>query len=133
MRARLVRSSCGALFLVGQARRPTWDPSRGRREQSGWNEHVAFTNRLSDDGNIALGGPIGDVDGQHVVLVVPARSKDEACAIFADDPWRDRMLRMERSSPGRSGSAPITSRCSDGARKPARTCTCAPGIGRSSP
>ncbi len=38
------------------------------------------------DGTIPLAGPIGDIDGQHVVLVVNAASEDEARAIFTDDP-----------------------------------------------
>jgi uncharacterized protein YciI len=80
-------------FLFRQARGPTWDPSRGRHEQSGWNEHATFIDRLSDDGKIPLGGPVGDVDGQHAVLVVRAGSVDEARAMFADDPWTDSIPR----------------------------------------
>jgi uncharacterized protein YciI len=68
-------------------------PSRGRHEQSGWNEHATFIDRLSDDGKIPLGGPVGDVDGQHAVLVVRAGSVDEARAMFADDPWTDSIPR----------------------------------------
>jgi uncharacterized protein YciI len=86
-------------FLVRQARGPTWDPSRGRRQQSGWNDHVAFIGRLSGDGKIPLGGPVGDVDGQHVVLVVQADSEEAARAMFADDPWTDRILRTESVEP----------------------------------
>ena len=44
-----------------------------------------FIDQLNDEGKILLGGPIGDVDGQHVVLVVRASSEDEARALFADD------------------------------------------------
>jgi alkanesulfonate monooxygenase SsuD/methylene tetrahydromethanopterin reductase-like flavin-dependent oxidoreductase (luciferase family) len=76
-------------FLVRQAREPDLDPSRGRREQSGGNQHVAFIDGLSEDGQIPLGGPIGDVDGEHVVLVPQAGSEDEVRAMFADDPWMD--------------------------------------------
>lgn len=86
-------------FLVRQARGPDWDPSRGRREQSGWNQHVAFIDGLSEDGKIPLGGPIGDVDGEHVVLVVQAGSEDEVRAMFADDPWMDSILRIESVEP----------------------------------
>jgi hypothetical protein len=64
--------------------------------QSGWNEHATFIDRLSDDGKIPLGGPVGDVDGQHAVLVVRAGSVDEARAMFADDPWTDSILGIER-------------------------------------
>jgi uncharacterized protein YciI len=86
-------------FLVRQARGPAWDPSRGRREQSGWKQHAAFIDRLSEDGNIPLGGPTGDIDGQYVVLVVHASSEDEARAMFADDPWMDSILRIESVEP----------------------------------
>jgi uncharacterized protein YciI len=81
-------------FLVRQARGPTWDPSRGRRAQSGWDAHVAFINRLSENGKIPLGGPIGDVDGQHVMLIVRADSEHDVHAMFADDPWMDAILRI---------------------------------------
>ncbi len=86
-------------FLVRQARGPDWDPSRGRRDQSGWNQHEAFIDRLSEDGKIPLGGPVGDPDGQHAVLVVQAGSNDEARAVFADDPWMDSILRIESVEP----------------------------------
>jgi uncharacterized protein YciI len=86
-------------FLVRQARGPAWDPSRGRRGQSGWDQHAAFIDRLSKDGKIPLGGPVGDIDGQHAMLVVYAASEDEARAMFADDPWMDRILSIESVEP----------------------------------
>jgi len=86
-------------FLVRQARGPQWDPTRGRREQSGWNEHAAFVDRLSEDGKVLLGGPVGEVDGQDVVVVVDADSEAEARAIFTDDPWMDGVLRIESVEP----------------------------------
>jgi uncharacterized protein YciI len=76
-------------------RLPAWDASRGRREQSGWNDHAAFIDRLSEDGKILLAGPVGDIDGQHAVLVVSAASEDDARAMFADDPWTDSILSIE--------------------------------------
>ena len=82
-------------FLVRQARGPDWDPARGRREQIGWDQHVAFVDALSADGKIALGGPIGDVDGEYVVLVVYAMGEAEARALFADNPWMDSILKLE--------------------------------------
>jgi uncharacterized protein YciI len=86
-------------FLVRQARGPAWDPSRGRRDQLGWNQHAAFIDRLTDDGTIWLGGPIGDVDGEYVVLVVRASTLEEARALFADDPWLDSILTIESIEP----------------------------------
>jgi uncharacterized protein YciI len=86
-------------FLVRQARGPAWDPSRGRREQYGWDQHVAFIDRLSEDGKVRLGGPTGDIDGEYVVLVAHASSAEEARAMFADDPWMDSILRIESIEP----------------------------------
>ena len=86
-------------FLVRQARGPAWDSSCGRREQPGWDQHVAFIDRVSEDGRIALGGPVGEIDGEHVVLVVRAASEDEVRAMFADDPWMDNVLRIESVEP----------------------------------
>ena len=82
-------------FLVRQARGPDWDPSRGRREQIGWDQHVAFIDALSEDGKIPLGGPIGHVDGEYVELVVCAPGEAEARALFADDPWMGSILEIE--------------------------------------
>lgn len=85
--------------MVRQARGSAWEPSRGRREQSGWNKHVAFIDALSDDGKIPLGGPVGDFDGQHVVLIVQAGSEGAARAMFADDTWMDAILRIDGVEP----------------------------------
>jgi hypothetical protein len=57
----------------------------GRRGQAGWKEHGAFIDRLSDDGKVPLGGPGGEVDGQHVVPLRQAGSEAEARVLFADD------------------------------------------------
>jgi uncharacterized protein YciI len=82
-------------FLVRQVRGPDWDPSLGRREQAGWEAHAAFVDRLSEEGKVLLGGPVGDVDGQYVVLLVLADSAQDADAIFAADPWHDNVIRTE--------------------------------------
>jgi uncharacterized protein YciI len=86
-------------FLIRQARGPQWDASCGRREQPGWNEHAAFIDRLGEDGRILLAGPVGDVDGEHAVLVVQAVSEGDALALFADDPWLDTVLQIESVEP----------------------------------
>ena len=82
-------------FLVRQARGPRWDTSRSRREQAGWSDHAAFIEQLSESGRIPLGGPVGDVDGQHALLLVRAESEDEVREMLADDPWTDTVLRIE--------------------------------------
>jgi uncharacterized protein YciI len=63
------------------------------REQSQWNEHARFMNRLVDDGFILLGGPVAG--GQETFHVVDAESEQELRARFAADPWaQNGMLRV---------------------------------------
>src|SRR5436189_237193 len=59
-----------AYFLVKRAHGPSWDPSRLRREQAGWNEHAAFMDGLVDEAIVVLGGPVGEGDGDYAVLVM---------------------------------------------------------------
>jgi hypothetical protein len=49
-------------YLVTQAKGPTWDPARRRREQTGWDEHDAFMDALAAEGVMVLGGPVGERD-----------------------------------------------------------------------
>ena len=86
-------------FLVRHARGPAWDSSRGRRQQSGWDLHAAFIDRLSEDGKIPLGGPVGNIDGHYTVLVVRAVNEDEVRAMFVDDPWMGSVLTIENVEP----------------------------------
>jgi uncharacterized protein YciI len=79
-------------YLVTRARGPSWDWSRRRREQAGWDEHAAFMDRLVDDGFVVLGGPVGEGDGERVLHVVRARSEEEVRARLAEDPWGEDML-----------------------------------------
>ena len=79
-------------FLVRQRRGPEWDPSRGRREQAGWDRHVAFVDGLED--RVVIGGPIDDVDGEFVVLVVRAEDETDARAMFDADPWMGSILQI---------------------------------------
>jgi uncharacterized protein len=74
-----------AAFVVTEVSGPSWDASRARREQDGWDEHAAFMDALVDDGFVVLGGPIGD--GERVMLVVEAEDEDEVRRRFARDPW----------------------------------------------
>src|ERR1035438_8151540 len=91
----------------------------GRRGQAGWKEHGVFIDRLSDDGKVLRGGPVGEVDGQHVVPVVQAGSEAEAPALFRRRPWTDSILRIESVDSGTLRSAPTTSRRPDAAHKTA--------------
>src|SRR5207249_9770316 len=62
-------------FLVKRAHGPSWDPSRPRREQDGWDAHAEFMDRLVEEGFVVLGGPVGEGDGDYALQVVEAESE----------------------------------------------------------
>jgi uncharacterized protein YciI len=87
-------------FLVITTRGPSWDTARGRREQAGWHEHAAFMDALVERGTIILGGPLADPnDGDHTALLFQADSEDEIRRWMAEDPWSDRLLRIQDVQP----------------------------------
>jgi uncharacterized protein YciI len=81
-----------ALFLVRQRRGPAWDPAKGRREQAGWDRHAAFIDGLGE--RVVVGGPIDDVDGEFVLLLVRAADQADACGMFDADPWMGSVLEI---------------------------------------
>lgn len=86
-------------FLVTRAQGRSWDRSRLRREQVGWDEHAAFMDGLLADGFVVLGGPVGEGDGHSTLLVVEAESDAEVRARLAEDPWGEDMLATESIDP----------------------------------
>ena len=76
---------------------PQWDTSRPLEEQSGWDEHAAFMDRLVDTGFIVLGGPLGDEE--RVVHAVEAESEDAIRATLARDPWSETHLQIDTIEP----------------------------------
>jgi uncharacterized protein YciI len=86
-------------LLVEYGRGPAWDPSRRRREQSGWDQHAAFMDALTGEGLVVLGGPIGEEDGEKVLVVV--RGDDEAAvrARLDADPWLGGILTIASLRP----------------------------------
>jgi uncharacterized protein YciI len=82
-------------FLVRQARGPNWNPALGRREQVGWEQHAEFVDLLTDQGRVLLAGPLDDVDGEYVLLVVVAADSEDVRALLAADPWLDGVLRID--------------------------------------
>jgi uncharacterized protein YciI len=86
-------------WLVEEAKGPAWDPARGRREQAGWDDHAAFMDGLADDGFAVLGGPIGEGDGEIVLLVVAASDEDAVRARLAEDPWMETVLTIASIRP----------------------------------
>ena len=79
-------------YLVIRGKGPSWDHARARREQSGWDEHAAFMDALTDEGFVVLGGPIGEGDGEDTLQVVDAESEAVVRARLAEDPWGEDML-----------------------------------------
>jgi uncharacterized protein YciI len=82
-------------YAVTREQGPTWDVSRGLREQKCWDQHAGFMDALVDEGFVILGGPLGD--GTKTLLIVAAENEDEIVARLADDPWTPMgMLRIAR-------------------------------------
>jgi hypothetical protein len=86
-----------AFFALTEACGPGWDPSRGRREQDGWDEHAAFMDGLVEDGFVIVGGPVGS--GDRVLLLVEADDEEEIERRLAADPWLPGVLRIESIEP----------------------------------
>jgi uncharacterized protein YciI len=86
-------------YLVERAKGPAWDHSRPRREQDGWDEHAAFMDALAEEGFVVLGGPMGEGDGDNVLLVVEADSPETIQSRLAEDPWPEDVLRTESIRP----------------------------------
>lgn len=86
-------------FVVERARGPAWDHSRRRREQAGWDEHAAFMDALVDEGFVVLGGPMGEGDGENVLLIVDGDGEKGIHARLANDPWGEDMLTTVRVEP----------------------------------
>lgn len=74
-----------AVFAVTMDKGPSWDPTRERREQRGWDEHAEFMDDLVEGGFVILGGPIGD--GEQALVIVEAADDGEVAARLEGDPW----------------------------------------------
>jgi uncharacterized protein YciI len=86
-------------YLVELACGPGWDHSRRRREQDGWNEHAAFMDKLTEEGIIVLGGPIGEGEDGNALQIVDLPSEADVRARLAEDPWPETMLTIESIRP----------------------------------
>jgi uncharacterized protein YciI len=76
------------LFVINQIRGSAWDASKPIRWQALWDEHAEFMDQLTADGFIVLGGPLGDPEGE-AMLVVAAPDEETARTTLTRDPWRD--------------------------------------------
>jgi uncharacterized protein YciI len=86
-------------YLVTQAKGPGWDHARRRREQAGWDEHAAFMDALAAEGVVVLGGPVGERDGDDVLLVVDLPSEAAVRQRLATDPWAESVLVIKSVQP----------------------------------
>jgi uncharacterized protein YciI len=69
---------------------PEFDATRPLEEQSRWDEHAAFMDRLVDDGFIVLGGPLAAP--RRVAHAIEAESEKAVRETLARDPWSDTHL-----------------------------------------
>jgi len=70
------------------------------REQALWPEHAGFMNALAAEGFVVLGGPLGDGEGEEVLLVIHADSEAALRARLAADPWTEAgLLQVARVEP----------------------------------
>lgn len=74
-----------AIFAVRLVHGPRWDDTRLTREQSGWDQHAEFMDRLVDEGFVIIGGPVGD--GQQTLHAVDAADEHEIRTRLGLDPW----------------------------------------------
>ena len=86
-------------FLVVRAKGRSWDHSRARREQAGWEEHAEFMDGLAEEGFVVLGGPVGEGDGEDTLQVVDAGSEEAVRSRLAGDPWGEDMLETKSIEP----------------------------------
>ena len=75
-------------FVVIHGKGPSWDPTKLRREQAGWDEHAEFMDKLTAEGFIVLGGPLGEGDGDDAMLVVDAPDEETVVSRLANDCWK---------------------------------------------
>jgi uncharacterized protein YciI len=78
-------------YAVTQERGENWDARRSMREQEQWDEHAGFMDALVEDGFVVLGGPLDD--GEKVLLIINAQSRQAIEARLAEDPWAPRGVR----------------------------------------
>lgn len=76
------------LFVINQIRGDAWEQSKPIRSQALWDEHAAFMDQLTADGFIVLGGPLGNAEGE-AMIVVDAPNEETVRSTMARDPWRE--------------------------------------------
>lgn len=90
-------------FVAVSEQGPSWDRSRGMREQEYWADHAAFIDGLIEEGFLLLedrspmavwptttphlSDPVRDARLYRAMVVVDAPSRDEAARRMRADPW----------------------------------------------
>ena len=88
------------LFAVIESHGGAWDHSRIMDEQADWPAHAAFMDALTEEGFVALGGPLEGTG--DAMLIVRASSDSEVTERLAADPWiRNGLLIVKQISPWR--------------------------------
>lgn len=81
-----------AYFVVISDQGPAWLDGVDMRDQQDWAGHARFMNRLTDDGFVILGGPIGDDSRHRARLIVKSDSEQEVRDRLTRDPWSQKGL-----------------------------------------
>lgn len=75
-------------FVVVRERARSWEWNKPMREQTAWDAHAAFMDRLVNEGFILAGGPLGTEDeAPRIMHVVEAPDADAAERRLGEDPW----------------------------------------------
>jgi hypothetical protein len=72
-------------FVVLRRSGPEYDHALPLEQQSGWEAHANFMDKLVESRFIVLGGPLADE--RRIVLAVEADSEDAVGETLARDPW----------------------------------------------
>ena len=81
-------------FVVISSAGPNRDLLKGTREQSFWDEHSEFIDRLVAEGSILMGGPLVDEGG--ALLIFNAEDENEVREKLKNDPWFNQgILKLE--------------------------------------
>lgn len=73
------------LFAVMGRHVGAWNHALPMEEQPSWKEHAQLMDSFTEEGFIALAGPLEDTD--EVLLIMRAHSAEEITKRFAADPW----------------------------------------------
>lgn len=60
---------------------------------------AAFMDVLAEEGFVVLGGPVGEGEGENILLVLDGGSESDIRARLSDDPWVDELLTIESVKP----------------------------------